>query len=261
MQLIPDLTTVVAQIVNFLVLAGLLYWLVFRPVLKSVRTRATEKEVLLAQIQRDHDAASRMKAELAARLEVAEEEAREVLTKARDDAAAERVTLLEETQSEVERILVEARADAFRVRQQAVDEFHDALLSAILDISGMVVARLAPEEMHATLVKQLTDRIWEMGRREMRRVETFRQALGDRTPTAYVTTARPLGADLQGLLARTFTALADRNVNLDIQVDPDLAVGLKVRLGDIVVDNSVAGQLEALRGDVMSALEERLGDE
>ena len=39
-----------------------------------------------------------------------------------------------------------------------------------------------------------------------------------------------------------------------------MSVGLKVRLGDIVIDNSIAGQLDALRGDVLQALEERLGD-
>ncbi|HEC33912.1 MAG TPA: hypothetical protein ENI37_04275, partial [Chloroflexi bacterium] len=61
--------------------------------------------------------------------------------------------------------------------------------------------------VHDSLVQQLSDRIWELGRSEMERVETFRRSLGDRAPTAYVTTARPLSPEQQGLLARTFTAL------------------------------------------------------
>jgi F0F1-type ATP synthase delta subunit len=110
-------------------------------------------------------------------------------------------------------------------------------------------------------VQQLSDRIWELGRSEMERVETFRRSLGDRTPTAYVTTARPLSPEQQGLLARTFTALADRHVNLELKTDPALAAGIRVRLGDTIVDHSIAGQLADLRESVSTALKERMAHE
>jgi F-type H+-transporting ATPase subunit delta len=111
------------------------------------------------------------------------------------------------------------------------------------------------------LVQQLSDRIWEMGRSEMQQVETLRRALGDREPTVYVTTARALSPQQQGLLARTFSALADRNVNLDIKVDAALAGGVRVRLGDMVVDNTIADRLAALRESITQALEERMTGE
>jgi F0F1-type ATP synthase delta subunit len=40
-----------------------------------------------------------------------------------------------------------------------------------------------------------------------------------------------------------------------------LAAGLRVRIGDVVVESSIAGQLAELRETVSGALEERLADE
>ena len=114
--------------------------------------------------------------------------------------------------------------------------------------------------MHNSMVAELNDRIWEMGRQEMERVRTFRRSLGERTPTAHVATAEHLSSDQQGALARTLTALADRNVDIEMEKDSTLAAGMRVRLGDIVVDNSIAGRLEELRRHTSDALEKRLID-
>ncbi len=256
-----DIWTIAFQIINFLALVAALYYLLFRPVMRSVKERAAEKEQLAHELAQERQEASRLQAELEARLAHTDEEVAAIIATAREQAEAEQRVLLQETRAEVERILVEAHADAHRLRQQAVDESHDDLLDAILEISGWAINRAAPPEVHDTLVQQLSDRIWELGRSEMERVETFRRALGDRTPTAYVTTARPLSPEQQGLLARTFTALADRHVNLELKTDPSLAAGIKVRLGDTLVDHSIGGQLAELRETVSMALKERMAGE
>jgi F-type H+-transporting ATPase subunit b len=251
-----DAATIAFQIINFFVLAVLLYRLLFRPVMHGIKRRAAEREQQARQLAQERQDAAELRAELEARLAGAEEEVSAVIAQAREQAEAERAELLQEAQDEVERILVEAAADANQMRQQAVDEFHEDLLDTILEISGQVIRSAAPPELHDALVQQLSDRIWELGRSEMERVETFRRSLGDREPTAYVTTARQLSPDQQGLLVRTFTALADRHVNLEMRTDPTLAAGLQVRMGDVVVGNSVAGQLGELRETVSQALEE-----
>jgi len=257
MEFPPNPTTVIFEILNFLALAILLTHFLFKPVLRNVQAHAAEKAELLRQLQQDRQEALALRSALEERLSQAEEEALAIKNQAQQDAEDERLALLRETRMEVERILVEAHTDACRVRQQSVAEFHEELLDTILELSGLVVGQLTTAEQHATLVKQLSDRIWTLGRSEMRRVETFRSSLGDRVPTAYVTSARPLSPELQGLLARTFTALADRNVNLDIKVDPALSAGVRVRMGDLVVDNSISGQLADLRENVSQRLRER----
>lgn len=252
--------TVIFQIANFLVLVILLNHFLFRPVMRRVAQRKDEKERLLQELTQEREEASRLRAEWEARLARAEEEAAALIIRAQEEAEAARAALLQEAQAEVARILAEAHADAHQQRRLAIDSFHDELLDAILEISGQIIGRTAPPELHDALVKQLSDRIWELGRSQMQRVEAFRRSLGNREPTAYVTSARPLTPEHQGLLVRTLTALADRHVNLELKTDPSLAVGLRVRLGDTIVDNSIAGQLAGLREKVSAALKERMGN-
>lgn len=249
-----DLATILFQIINFLVIVALLYRLLFRPTLQKIGERTAEKERLVKATLRDQEESARLRAELEARLERSEQEASAILENAQERAESERAKVLEATEAEVARILSEAHTDAVQLRQQATSAFHDDLLDLILELTGRTIGRASPPELHDALVQQLSDRIWEMGRSEMPRVETFRRSLGDRTPTAYITTAQPLSPEQQGSLARAFTALADRRINLESRTDSSLAVGARVRLGDLIVDNTIADRLDELRLTVSEAL-------
>lgn len=255
-----DWATIAFQVINFLVLSGALYYVLFRPMMKGVRERRAEKRELMERTREERQEAERLRSELEERLSEAEAEADEIVTEAQKRAEAERQQMLEEIEEEIERMLVDASEDVEQVRQQALDEFHDELISAVMDTSAEVIRQAAPPEVHDKLVEQLAGRIWEMGREEMERVQAFRRSLEERTPTARVTTAHPLSSEQQGELARTFTALADRNVDIQVDVDPALAAGMRVRIADIVVDNSIAGRLDELGEHASEALEERLTD-
>jgi F-type H+-transporting ATPase subunit b len=253
-----DAATVIFQIINFGILGGLLYWLLFKPAMRTIRERAAERERRLTELERERRTMAVRRAELEERLSRLDEEAANIVALAQDRAQQRQQELLQEAREEVEQILVEAQADAYRVRRQSVETFHRDLVEAVLDVSGMVIGNVLPENVHDALVRQLSERIWEMGRTEIQRVEAFRSSLGEREPTAHVVTAESLNVEQQGLMARTFTALADRHVDLEVQVEPKLVAGVRVRIGDIVVDSSIAGQMDELRERAMDALQERI---
>ncbi len=254
----PNLTTVVLQIVNFLVLTGLLYVLFFKPMMRKVQARLAEKERAIAQLIEDQAEAARLRAELEKRLADLDEEAARIISEARERAETERVAVLRQAQEEVEHLLVEVEMDILRIRRQAVDEFHAQLVEIILEIGAQVIGQMAAPALHEAMVTQLCERIRDMGRYENARVEAFRRSLGERTPTVTITSARPLSPELQGLLVRTFSALVDRTPHLELRTDPTLALGLHVRVGDLVIDNSIVGQLADIRDSVSRSLQERL---
>jgi ATP synthase F0 subunit b len=253
-----DVATVIFQLINFAILAGLLYWLLFKPIQKTIRERAEQKAAALSNLEKEREEAARLKTEFQERLANAEQEAEEAAGEIRQEAEREREHFLQEAQEEVEQILVEAQADAYRVRRQAVESFHADLVDAILDVSGIVIGNVVPDEVHGALVRQLSNRIWELGRTDIQRVDLLRQSLGQREPTAYITAAQALTVEQQGLMARTLTALADRHVDLEVRVEPALVAGIRVRIGDIIVDSSIAGQMDELRDQAMGALEEQI---
>ena len=256
-----DLPTIIFQTINFLVFFALLYWLLFKPVMAGLQKRREERDRLQRELERERQAVAVQRAELDERLSNVEEEAANLVALAREKAEQEQVALLQEAKQEVEQILVEAQADAYRVRSQAVDAFQTDLVDAILDVSGIVIRHTVPDSVHDALIRQLSERIWELGRTDIERVDAFRNSLGDREPTAHIVTSTSLTLEQQGLLARTFTAFADRHVNLEVQVDAKLVAGVRVRIADIIVDSSIAGQMDDLRDRALEALNEQIAVE
>ena len=69
---------------------------------------------------------------------------------------------------------------------------------------------------------------------------------------ATATSAAPLSADEVRTLRERIAAIAGtgRQVDLQLAVDPSLLGGITVRLGDKLIDGSVRGRLERLRGQL-----------
>lgn len=64
---------------------------------------------------------------------------------------------------------------------------------------------------------------------------------------AQVTTAEPLSPDEQTLVRDRLTAMTGKQVELQLQVDPEIIGGIIARIGDVLVDGSVISQLRRLR--------------
>jgi F-type H+-transporting ATPase subunit delta len=67
---------------------------------------------------------------------------------------------------------------------------------------------------------------------------------------AHVRTAVGLSEEQQERLAATLTTIYSRPIALHVEVDASLAGGLLIKIGDEVIDGSVAGRLAALRRDL-----------
>ncbi|MBK9121752.1 MAG: F0F1 ATP synthase subunit delta [Chloroflexi bacterium] len=249
-----DLATLAFQVLNFLALTALLYYVLFRPVMRRVEAHAKERAALVSQMQRERDDAAALRQDLEARTKRLDEDADRMMSEALNRIHAERGRLMAEAETEVERILAEAHLDARGIRRQMIDEFHDDLLDTILSVSGHVIRETAERDIHDQMLQALVDRVWKLGQTEMQQVENLRRSLGQRTPVADVATAYPLTPEQTAQLTRTFSALADRDVELTVAVEPDLLLGATVRLGDLVIDHSTAHKLHGLRGEIETLL-------
>ena len=251
-----DVATIVFEIVNFLLLAYLLHRFFFRPVMERVQKRADEKAGLLEELRQKKDQATALRQQLDSELAGINQQADRVVEQSREQAETERMALLDNTRTEAEQIRQEAQRDASTIKQRAIIGFQEDIVDAVLDICSQVICKTIPTEVHGVLIKQLEERIWALGREEMDRVETIRQSLQHRMPTVNIISAQPLTPEQHHQLSQTFAALADHDVNLEIQVDDELIAGLRIRLGDTVMDNSVADKLDSLRDTVLTTVEQ-----
>ena len=256
-----DIPTIIFEIFNFLILSVLLYHFLFKPVLRKVQIRADEKERLLLEVEDNNREAARLREEWETRLANVEEDIAGIVARAQKKLEEERREILQSVEIEAERILSGVQTEALQMRKRAIVDFQDDLINAVVESSAELIGQAAPQELHDALVQQLNDRIWKLGRSdEVSRVESIRRSLDRRTPTVEVTSAQPLSPDQQIILMRTLSALADHDVHLELKTDPALAAGLIIRLGDVIVENSIRGQLAELREVVTKTFEEQVSD-
>jgi F-type H+-transporting ATPase subunit b len=253
-----DPLRILFQAVNFLILVFLLYRLLFKPVMTAVHERSAQTQALIRRAEQEREEAEALRRELEDRRRSVENEADDILSQARQRAEEEHRAILEAAREEAEQVVNEARAQAQREREQTMSQHYEAMLNVILDVSGRLIGRVLPDATHDALINQVSERIYQLGRESMAQVEALRRSMAGREPDVLVTTPRSLSTEQQGQLARTLTALADRHVNLRIEQDPELVAGIQVRMGDLVIENSVQGELGRLREAVNHVFEEQL---
>jgi F-type H+-transporting ATPase subunit b len=251
-----DLATILFEIANFLILASLLYRFLFRPFMARVRERAEEKERLLQEAEEDRREADRLRQEAEQRLEGLSDSLSEMLQKARAEIDVERQKVLDDVREEAQQLLRRAREEAREVQRQQKQQYEEAMLESSISVARRLIAEAAPLDVHRRMVEELIREVWEMGSEQMERVDAVRRSLGDRTLTAQVSTAKPLPPDLQRELVQAFSAVADRTISFNIEIDPDLAAGVRVRMGDLLVEHSISQQLAQLRDQAAEALSE-----
>ena len=73
--------------------------------------------------------------------------------------------------------------------------------------------------------------------------------LANRT-IAKITAAKPLDADQAARLQTSLARIAGRPVEMQVEVDPTVLGGLRVQIGDQIIEGTVAGRLEDARRQI-----------
>jgi len=241
-----NLTTILFQLVNFAIIAVVLYFLLFKRVSAAVQQRKDHLASIEAETLENFAASEQAKAEMEKQIANAESLIEEKISQAKSELEVNRFQIIDTTKQEAERIIKEAVATAEGEQKRSLEKYNDDLTAAVVEIVKNLLHQYSPEVIHNSLIQQTNERIWELGKKEMDRVETIRRSLKDREPTLSLESAFPLSKEQQANLIRTFSALADKNLKLDMQISKKLGSGIRVRLGDFIINNS----LDALLGDI-----------
>ena len=253
-----DIPTIIFEIINFLVLTALLYYLLFRPIQRRVNQRAEEKRRQKEEITRQLEEAESMREELETRLAHVDDQIAEIIRDAQERMEEIRQTTINNARQEAERILKAANSEAGQLQEKAVSDHMDEILEAIREVSQQVIRQTTPKEVHNQLVKELNERIWQLGSGEMDQVQAIRRSLDQRSPTVFADTAREMSESQVQELRATLSALIDKEVDLEINIDKDLISGLQVRVGDTLINNSLSSKLDKILDDADSSIRERM---
>lgn len=151
--------TLVAQILNFLILVAILYKVAYKPLLKVLNEREAKIAGHISEAEAQQNAAEELKAEYQKQLADARIQAQEIVDKAMKAAAEERDASIAETKAETARMLKVAREEIAREQAKAIAEVRGQVVALSMAAATKVIGNNIDETVDAKLVEEFIDKI------------------------------------------------------------------------------------------------------
>ena len=146
--------TILAQILNFLILVVLLRAVAYKPVARLLQQRSDKIKGDLDKAEADRKAAEQTLADYKAQLADAHKKAQEIVETANLAARQEHDAAVAETRREIERMKVTAQAEIENERNRAFDQMKSQIVSLSLAAAGKVVSKNVDTKENDRLVTE-----------------------------------------------------------------------------------------------------------
>jgi F-type H+-transporting ATPase subunit b len=247
-----DWFTILAQIVNFLVLVALLRYFLYDPIIRTMDARE-------ARIAADLEAADRKRAEAAQEIETYRQKNQELearreewLQEARQEVEAWQQEMNQKARREVD----EAKERWYRALQQEKDAFLQELRrragNQIYAIARQALADLAGAELEERLVGHFVEQLDRLQGEER---QALVQALSEGNREIVIYSAQELPEATRQRLSTAVRALHDgREDAIRFTTRPELIGGLELRTDGYKVAWSLADYLAGLEEELSEAM-------
>lgn len=149
-----NLPTLVAQIVNFVILFGLLYLVAYKPILRMFDERSRKIKESMEQTDYIKEQASQAGEEAKKRIETASLEGQEVIARAVRSGEEVRQQAQQEARKSAESLLGRARVEIQRERDNAIDDLRREFADLTILAAEKVIDRSLDKETHRQLIDE-----------------------------------------------------------------------------------------------------------
>lgn len=242
-----DWFTVVAQVLNFIILVWLMKRFLYKPILNAIDAREGRIAAELADAASKKAEAQKDRDEFQHKNEEFDRERATLLTKAADEAKTERQRLIEEARKTADALsatrMESLRSSAVRLNQALTLRTQEEVFA----ISRKALADLAATSLEERISQVFTRRLREMA-------ESSKERLGDalraETQPAVLRSAFDLPgeqrAQIQNALNETFSA----EIHIRFETAPDLVSGIELTTTGQKVSWNIADYLASLETSV-----------
>jgi F-type H+-transporting ATPase subunit b len=235
-----NLWTFVLEILNFVALAAVLYWLLYRPLREAIDRRRQAVERAQSEADKARELAVALQQQLQAQLAEVEQQREAALRESRERAEGERKKMLAETEVEMHHLREQERRALEREREETWRTLRGEMTSLAVEVAQ----RLLRESCDRTLNDQLALHLIE----ELRALPVEkRQEVRDQwqpVDGALLEMAGALDNITVQRIQETVGELVGQPLTLATANVPALLGGVRLRLGGHIWDASLAAQLE-----------------
>ena len=152
-----NLPTLLAQIINFVILFGLLYLVAYKPIMRMLDERAGRVKESMEQTEYIKEQAAHAEEEAEKRIEAASKEGQEVVARAARTGEGVRQQAQQAARQDAEVLSARARTEIQRERDDAVDKLRREFADLTILAAGKVIDRSLDKEAHRQLIDKTLD--------------------------------------------------------------------------------------------------------
>jgi F-type H+-transporting ATPase subunit b len=147
----------VAQIINFLILLGLLYLFAYKPILKMFDERANKIKESMDMTESVKQQAANAEEEAKKRIEEASQEGQEVIARAIKTGEEIRQKAENDAKPEAEALVDRARQEIQQERDEAIAELRKEFTDLTIAAAEKVIEQELDKERHLKLIEKVLD--------------------------------------------------------------------------------------------------------
>jgi len=147
-----SLPTLVAQIVNFVILFGLMYLVAYKPIMRMLDERSRKIKESMEQTELIKEQAERAEEEAEKRIEAASKEGQEVIARAARMGEDVRQEAEQKARQEAESLIARARMEIQRERDGAIGELRKEFADLTILAAEKVIDRSLDKEAHRQVI-------------------------------------------------------------------------------------------------------------
>ena len=150
-----NLPTLLAQIVNFVILLGLLYLVAYKPIIRMFDERSRKIKESMEQTEFIKEQAAHAEEEVKKQLEAAGKQGEELIARAARAGEEVRQGIHQQAEQEAESLLARARTEIQRERDEAIDELRKEFADLTILAAEKVIDRSLDKEAHRQLIDKV----------------------------------------------------------------------------------------------------------
>jgi F-type H+-transporting ATPase subunit b len=157
-----NLGYLVSQIVNFTLLAVLLYFVAYKPILRMLDERSARIQTGLDDAEKASQRAAQMEQEYERRMVEARREGQEIVAQATQLSEKQRQDILDRAREEANTQIERAKEEIARERELAISELRQQVADLSLTISEKVIGQALDEQRQRQLIADFMEQTEEL---------------------------------------------------------------------------------------------------
>jgi len=242
-----DWFTVGAQVINFVVLVFLLQHFLYKPILKAIAVREKKISDELSDAAAMKEAALKDKTDFETKNRDFDRDRAALLTKAQDDAGAEKARLLSEARQAADALAAQRDLALKNDQKNQFEEIGRRTRSEVFAVARKALADLAGVALEDAMVGAFSVKLKALAPKDKEQMD---KAFQDSNWQASVRTATDLAPNNRDALVSAVEASFGRDLKLEFQTTPEILAGIELSAGGQKVSWSLDEYLSVMEKSI-----------